>query len=796
MADAEPTLATLKADLAREAAAGTTDFDAILRLATDIAKREEGVVRFAADAALVRRLGRELVAKQETALGELVKNAYDADASVCRVSLVEDADGRGFDIVDDGNGMTFAEITNGFMRLASDEKVANPTSPRFGRARAGKKGIGRFATERLGERLTIVTQTATEPHGWTMGIDWSDFEQGLDIGRIANSIAANPKEQPKGTRLSIRGLREDWTDRELRRVYRYLVTVIQPRVEGLAPTTAPRASEELQIDPKPEPEPGSEPELESETDADPDPGFAVEILRDGTLLSEPRVVANLDSEVLRQALALITMKVDGSGAASWSMSCPKFEIEIVDEPIGPGREVVTPMAHARDIDMRAHYYIRRAEFLGHSTSAIGTMLDEHGGIALYRNGYRVPPYGEKQDDWLALDYKKGTYAPISSKTFLGYVALQDPDGDIYEETSSREGLIESAAFSEVRDLASRVLETAVRRIESRRGLGRKKRERRDPQGGNAAAGAIEQAVEDVRAAVGELRKSGADPRESRERIEGAVRRLASATNAVVEIAQERDELLQEVSLMRILASMGLTIAEFTHDFSHLAETMELNLNAVVASAGGQSATFERQMERFRGQFRQVRAYTSHFGSMMATNASRELKEVDLYAFVRSFQDDLAAMFARRGLQLDVDRPKEYDLLTVPMHESEWSSILLNLLTNSIKAAARAGRAGRLLIRMGRLDGDRLFMDFCDNGDGIADANRAHIFDAFFTTGAGTGARESEAVQAVGTGLGLKIVSDIVSAVGGEVAVGEAPDGYTTCIRVTVPAAPAAVGDDE
>ncbi|MFA5963735.1 MAG: sensor histidine kinase [Sphingomonas sp.] len=763
---ADPTLDELKAELGRKVGASTTDFDEILRLADDISRRQEGVVRFATDAALVRRLGRELVAKQETALGELVKNAYDADATGCTVSLVTELSGRGFDIVDDGNGMTYAEITNGFMRLASDQKVVNPVSPKFGRSRAGKKGIGRFATERLGERLTIVTQTEDEQHAWTMEIDWSEFAQGLDIGRIANRISQTPKEQDHGTRLSIRNLRDGWSDGDLRRVYRYLVTLIQPVVEGLEPPADPTIARQYQ----------------------PDPGFTVEIERSGTLLDEPTTVANVDTEVLGQALAVITAAVDGHGNATWSMSCARFDIEITDEPIRLGRGAMAPLGSARDVDMRAYYFIRRSEFLGHSTSAIGAMLDERGGIRLYRNGYRVPPYGEKLDDWLGLDAKRGTFAPISSKTFVGYVALDDPGGGRFEETSSREGLIESAAFDEVRDLASQVLEIAVRRIESKRGLGRKKREASDPQGGGRAATAIASAVDDLKSAVAHSQARDSDPEESEERIQGAVLRLTAATDAVMEIAQERDELLQEVNLMRILASMGLTIAEFTHDFSHLAETMELNLNALVATAGKQSEAFDKQMERFRGQFRQVRAYTSHFGNMMASNASRELREVDLYAFSRAFEEDLAAMFSKRGLELKVDRPKEYDLRMMPMHESEWSSILLNLLTNSVKAATRAGRGGRFLIQLGRLDGDRVFLDFSDNGDGIPVANREHVFDAFFTTGGGSGARETEAVQAVGTGLGLKIVADIVAAVGGDVVVRDAPDGYTTCIRVTVPAA--------
>ena len=86
-------------------------------------------------------------------------------------------------------------------------------------ARAGKKGIGRFATKRLGRGLTIVTQTEAEDHGLSVTVDWNVFTQGEDINLIANSISEGAKEQPHGTRLSIEKLNDSWTDSDLRRVY-------------------------------------------------------------------------------------------------------------------------------------------------------------------------------------------------------------------------------------------------------------------------------------------------------------------------------------------------------------------------------------------------------------------------------------------------------------------------------------------------------------------------------------------------------------------------------------------------
>lgn len=756
MIENETDLERLKAELTAELESDATNFESILRLAGEISKLQPNVVRFSTDAAMVRRLGRELVAKQETALGELVKNAYDADATLCTVTLTG-PDGTEFEIADDGNGMTRDDLIDGFMRLASDSKVRNPKSPVFQRSRAGKKGIGRFATERLGRHLTIVTQTSEEENGWTVTIDWDAFHQGSDIGMIANRIAPCPKERDKGTRLIIKDLRDAWTDPDLKRVYRYLATLLEPMYE----------------------------EAENRRHAN-DTGFSVRLTRAGADLAGEQV-ASIDTEILSQALAVIEAVVDEKGNATWSLSCKRFELELKDQPIGLDRNIVAPLPHARSVRLKAWYFIKSRDFLGHSTGFIRNVLDEHGGIRLYRNGYRVPPYGEKHDDWLGLDFKNTQiYAPFNTKTFLGFVAVDDPDGVRFEETSSREGLIDSPALAEVRELSYSVLVSAVRRIEAKRGLGRKPTTK-DPESGNRAASEAEAAAADIEQIVTEIEQGeGAELDETRrQQLSAAVGQLSSAVRASAAAARERDALLEELSMMRILASMGLTIAEFTHDFSALAETMELNLDALEGAAGERGGEFEAVLNRYRSQFRQVRAYTAHFGNMTTSNASRELQSIDLYDFARQFADDLAVMFSRRGLELIVERPKEYDLETTKMHPSEWSSILLNLLTNAIKATSRAGRQGRFMIQIGRVD-ERVYLDFSDNGDGIPAENRSQVFDAFFTTSGAAPVRASEAAQALGTGLGLKIVSDIVSAAGGYAEVLDvSPDGYSTTIRVAV-----------
>jgi HSP90 family molecular chaperone len=137
-----------------------TNYSKILELSNELAKFDKENVRFSVDAGIIDRLGKELVARHETAVSELVKNAYDADATKVELLFKESYKvGGTLEIHDNGSGMTKEQLINGFMRLSSSDKLHFPRSPRYDRKRAGKKGIGRFSAQRLGKKLTIITQT-------------------------------------------------------------------------------------------------------------------------------------------------------------------------------------------------------------------------------------------------------------------------------------------------------------------------------------------------------------------------------------------------------------------------------------------------------------------------------------------------------------------------------------------------------------------------------------------------------------------------------------------------------------
>ncbi len=75
-------------------------------------------IEFTVDAALLRQLGERLVGRPHIALAELIKNSYDADATLVTLGF----DGDSIEIEDNGHGMTFEEFRDGWMRIGTPAK--------------------------------------------------------------------------------------------------------------------------------------------------------------------------------------------------------------------------------------------------------------------------------------------------------------------------------------------------------------------------------------------------------------------------------------------------------------------------------------------------------------------------------------------------------------------------------------------------------------------------------------------------------------------------------------------------
>jgi anti-sigma regulatory factor (Ser/Thr protein kinase) len=183
-------------------------------LEADINDRFEksNVIRFRTGAAMLARLGSEQLKDEITAVIELVKNAYDADARTVRLEL-RDTDEALLRIQDDGAGMTQDDLESKWAFLATDNKLREDRSPIFGRKRLGQKGVGRFAAEKLGEELILRTRVKGQERVLQVKFEWDELSGDRELGEYEFPVKLKKPdnfEPISGTRLDIRRLRVSW----------------------------------------------------------------------------------------------------------------------------------------------------------------------------------------------------------------------------------------------------------------------------------------------------------------------------------------------------------------------------------------------------------------------------------------------------------------------------------------------------------------------------------------------------------------------------------------------------------
>ena len=420
-------------------------------------------LRFRPRARLMSTLGRELISGDTVALTELVKNAYDANAEfvVVRVAGTVGSDGAivpesgSISVIDDGHGMDEQRIVNTWLEPATDYRRRRAHTA-TGRRVLGEKGLGRFAAAKLGDQMELTSKVAGGEEV-NLVLDWQDFdddtkylediELDLRVG-VTSIFAAEPgtghasrnhfkffpgdpsrMRGQHGTFIRIRNLHSRWSSDVIKDVRRSLSMLVSPFAE----------------------EKGVVDSFQIYLDVPDKFGAYGGLITSADLLKQHHYSLSAEVSADGAATVLLGLKDD---------SVHELELKLRNSDNGKilrcGPFEIFLYVWDRDTDSMR----KLADHLGGGKLKIARRaLDSASGLSIYRDGFRVLPYGELGDDWLGLDARRvqNPTLRLSNNQIVGYILIGRDTNPSLVDQSNREGLVETPGLADLRKVVKELL---------------------------------------------------------------------------------------------------------------------------------------------------------------------------------------------------------------------------------------------------------------------------------------------------------------------------------------------------
>jgi hypothetical protein len=687
---------------------------------------EKGNFIFKPRARIIKTIGEELISNDNVAIAELVKNSYDAESQIVEIIfdgiveqiIDEKKDGQkkkkylaknnaSITIYDEGKGMNFDVIKDAWMEPATNFKRKEDNKSNK-RKFTGEKGIGRFASAKLASKLTLITRQK-ESEEIVVEFNWDDFSN--EDNYLENIKISWEKRQAieiknSGTILKLTNLKSDWDEdkiRKLRVALSRLLNPIVPAEDFLISVKLPKDLEKL----------------------------------DG-IIERPETLNRPDYYIKGS----ITEKGRPDNFVFFSKKKrQKEELIFSDNDFllkEPKRESV-----AGKFDFEFKIWNRDSENIKNlsqevnsTTTEVRKDLNDLAGISIYRDNFRVLPYGNNNNDWIRLDLRRvnNPTKMLSNNQIIGYISISTELNLELKDQSNREGIIEGQAFEDIKDLIKLILnEVEQKRYTERHGENEKFL----------------------------ITKENLFERFSLKSISALIRKDIPNNRVIIEAVEKKDLEIKEgvvkvqeiISRYRRLTTLGTLIDVILHDGRDYLGQIDSEMN--IMSNIANDCNFNKhellecisKVQNVRKGFAQLFKRIEPFsGKKRGMSKIIILEEIIKNQFQLRHTD-----LERLGILYEIPNTSN----SVTMDEAEVGIIFMNLIQNSIYWLENVSTERKIMVQIDRPTMNELSIIFSDSGPGIKDGTENSIFEPYFST------------KPDGVGLGLSIVGELVSEYDGE-----------------------------
>jgi signal transduction histidine kinase len=708
---------------------------------------EAHITKIRPAARLISTIGADLIGDVYSAIVELVKNSYDADASkvdiVFKYVEIENEDYLKIEIEDDGHGMSNDVVLNAWLVPATKDKINRAASPK-GRLFQGKKGIGRYAAAVLGDSLILKTIDIKGQQTEVL-INWAHFELKEFLEDVEILVSKSQTKAPSGTSLYITASDKKLTQwgrselanltNELRKLKSPLKNTNDEFQINLAFIDCPFEEYNNQIF-----------EIEA---------FPIIELFDyrisGSIRDDGKVIAlyeNNSEENLPSDKFQFSIKLESNENYCGPID---FDFRVFDRDT----DAIGNLIDKGLIDPISKLAVGKRE--------ARRMLDEVYGINLYREGFRIRPYGNGGIDWLNLDRDRiqNFSLRISNNQVVGFVNIKPETISHLEEKSARDGLKENSYYFGL----VHQLKAVLRELETRRFLYRKQTNK------GRQSKSVTREIENL-----------FDYSTLSEEVSNKLSHLKIESSTINEIAriihkdaERKSKLLENIqntiAIYQGQATIGKIVTILLHEgrkpityFSKQSPNLTRWLKHYKAKRDWEDDTYDDILERLEN-FKEQSDFLASLFRRIDPLAKQNRGEKAEFQIAKTLQKAFLifeGQFKEKNISHTIDCSKE---ITITGWEEDLIVALTNLIENSIYWLNQKKEESKT-IDIQVIESKDIVIHYKDNGPGIdkASIESGVIFEPGFSK------------KLDGTGLGLPIAGEAIERLNGSITAHHSNEG--------------------